>query len=240
MPRAQVREQLPRRQIAVFYRRLLRALGPQHWWPARTRFEVIVGAILTQNTAWQNVRRTIENLRRAGLLSFAAMRRAPRPELATLLRPSGYFNQKAKKLDHFLRFVVREHGGSLARMFRQPTARLRDRLLGLNGIGPETADSILLYAGGRPAFVVDAYTRRILARHGLIREEDDYEEIKRLFEANLPRSVRTYNEYHALLVEVGKRFCRPRQADCAACPLGSFLTKRQRWQIQKKLAPAGS
>lgn len=240
MATASARARFARPEIHAFYRTLARALGPQHWWPARTRFEVVVGAILTQNTSWKNVRRAIENLHRARRLSLARLARTPRGKLAALIRPSGYFNQKAKKLEHFVRFVAKEYGGSLSRMFRERTLRLRERLLALNGIGPETADSILLYAGDRSSFVVDAYTRRILLRHGFIGEKASYEEIQRLFEANLPRSVRTYNEYHALLVQVGKRYCRRRQADCAACPLGSFLTERQRWQIRQELVRAAS
>lgn len=224
-----------RPEIYAFFRTLERKLGPQHWWPARTPFEVIVGAILTQNTTWQNVARAIENLRRGGRLSLRALERTPTRRVAALIRPSGYFNQKAARLQHFIRFVAAEYGGSLERMFREPTARLRTRLLSLNGIGAETADSILLYAGNHLSFVVDAYTRRILARHGLVPEKASYGEVQSLFENNLPRSVRTYNEYHALLVEVGKRYCLRREARCGDCPLGPFLTEVKRWQIQREL-----
>jgi len=209
--------------LPQFYHALFAALGPQGWWPARTRFEVIVGAILTQNTAWGNVERAIANLRRARLLSPRALAGAPLRRLARLVRPSGYFRQKARRLKTFVRFLETEYGGSLARMFRVPTAELRQKLLGVPGIGPETADSILLYAGGHPVFVVDAYTRRILLRHGLIGEKSSYEEIRALFEQNLPREPRLNNEFHALLVQVGKNWCRPQAARCDECPLGRFL-----------------
>ncbi len=189
------------------------------WWPARTRFEVIVGAILTQNTAWSNVERAISNLRRARLLTPGALERVSKARLARLVRPSGYFRQKAKKLKAFVRFLRESHGGSLARMFRRPTAELREQLLAVHGIGPETADSILLYAGGHPVFVVDAYTHRILGRHHLTNGEPDYAAVRSLFEANLPREAALYNEFHALLVNVGKHWCRKSQPRCGECPL---------------------
>lgn len=206
-----------------FYETLRDALGPMHWWPARTPFEVIVGAILTQNTAWGNVERAIANLHRERLLTPRALERVPLGNLARLVRPSGYFRQKAKKLKAFVRFLRRDFGGSLARMFRTPTAELRERLLGVHGIGPETADSILLYAGSHRVFVVDAYTKRILLRHGLASEKAGYEEVRRLFESSLPQDPRLYNEFHALLVNVGKNWCRPREPRCEDCPLGPYL-----------------
>lgn len=210
-----------------FYDALFRELGPQRWWPARTRFEVIVGAILTQNTAWINVERAIANLRRARLLSSRALERVPLGRLAGLIRPSGYFRQKAKRLKAFMRFLKEEFGGALEQMFRTPTAELREKLLGVHGIGPETADSILLYAGEHRVFVVDAYTKRILARHSLIWEKASYEEVRALFEQNLPGDLQLWNEYHALLVQVGKNWCRPNEARCSECPLGSFLEPRE-------------
>jgi endonuclease-3 related protein len=206
-----------------FYETLREALGPMHWWPARTPFEVIVGAILTQNTAWANVERAIANLHRERLLTPRALERVPLGSLARLVRPSGYFRQKAKKLKAFVRFLRGDFGGSLARMFRTPTAELRERLLGVHGIGPETADSILLYAGSHRVFVVDAYTKRILLRHGLASEKADYEEVRRLFESSLPHDPGIYNEFHALLVNVGKNWCRPREPRCEDCPLGPYL-----------------
>jgi endonuclease-3 related protein len=210
-----------------FYPAMFARLGPQRWWPSSPSggpFEIIAGAILTQSTAWANVERAIANLRRARMLTPRAIERVPLARLARLVRPSGYFRQKARKLKAFAEFLRREYGGSLARMFRTPTAGLREKLLGVHGIGPETADSILLYAGGHPIFVVDAYTRRILERHGLIDQKAGYEEIRALFERNLPHDAQLWSEYHALLVNVGKNWCRPGEPRCEDCPLGRFLT----------------
>ena len=172
-------------EIRAYYGALFRAWGPQHWWPARTRFEVIVGAYLTQNTAWTNVEQALANLRAARLLSMEGIRRAPLSRLQRLIRPSGYFRQKAQRLKTFVKFLDKTYGGSLARLFAQPTGKLREQLLSLNGVGPETADSILLYAGNHPVFVVDAYTRRILDRHKILPEKSDYEEIRQLFQRSL-------------------------------------------------------
>lgn len=209
--------------LEEYYNSLFAELGPQHWWPADERFEVIVGAILTQNTAWTNVERALGNLRREGMLTLGGLEKAPSAKLARLVRPSGYFRQKAKKLKAFVKFLRKEYGGSLARMFRTPTAELRGKLLGVHGIGPETADSILLYAGEHPVFVVDAYTKRVLHRHGWISEKAKYEEMRALFERQIPRDAARYNQFHALLVQVGKNWCRPREARCSECPLGHFL-----------------
>lgn len=178
---------LPEDSLLAYYRSLLAAWGPQDWWPARTRFEVIVGAFLTQNTAWTNVERALANLRRARVLSVEGIRRTPPRRLERLIRPAGYFRQKAQRLKNFVRHLDSDYGGSLARMFSHPTAKLRDELLALNGVGPETADSILLYAGGHASFVVDAYTRRILERHSLIDRKATYEEVGELFERALIR-----------------------------------------------------
>jgi endonuclease III related protein len=172
-------------RIRTYYRALFRAWGPQHWWPAQSRFEVIVGAYLTQNTAWTNVEKALANLRAARLLSVSGIRRASLAELERLIRPAGYFRQKANRLKLFVAFLDRQYKGSLARMFTHPTEKLREELLTLHGIGPETADSILLYAGNHPVFVVDAYTRRILARHEILPEGTGYEEIRELFERQL-------------------------------------------------------
>lgn len=172
-------------QIRIYYSALFQAWGAQNWWPARSRFEVIVGAYLTQNTAWTNVEKALANLRSAKLLSVKGLRRVPLRELEYLIRPSGYFRQKAARLKTFIRFLDQRYGGSLRRMFSRPTAELREELLQLNGVGPETADSILLYAGYHPVFVVDAYTQRILARHGLLADETGYEDIRGLFEQAL-------------------------------------------------------
>jgi endonuclease III related protein len=217
----------PRATLLAFHRELSRALGPQHWWPARTRFEVIVGAILTQSTAWTNVERAIANLRRARLLSPGAIGRVSRARLERLVRPAGYFRQKTRKLKAFAQFLEKNFSGSLARMLRTPTEKLRAMLLEVHGIGPETADSILLYAGNHTVFVVDAYTQRILARHGLASEKAKYEEARALLERNVPRDPRLYNEFHAQFVTVGKNWCRRQAPRCDACPLGRFLESRR-------------
>jgi endonuclease III related protein len=171
--------------IRNYYRTLFRAWGPQNWWPARSRFEVIVGAYLTQNTTWTNVEKALASLHAAHLLSLSGIRGVPLPELESLIRPAGYFRQKAKRLKLFVAFLDQRYGGSLTRLFSRPTAELRDELLALNGIGPETADSILLYAGNHPVFVVDAYTRRILDRHEILSTKADYEDVRELFENSL-------------------------------------------------------
>jgi len=209
--------------LLTYFHALFAAYGPQHWWPGRTRFEVIVGAILTQNTSWTNVERAIANLRRARLLSPAAVFRASSPKLSALLRPSGYFRQKTKTLKSFVQFLYRDHGGSLTRLFATPTPVLREQLLSLRGIGPETADSILLYAGKHPVFVIDAYTRRILERHGLAQPKARYQELRQLFEFALPLDHHLFNEFHALIVHTGKHFCRKQTPICSTCPLRQFL-----------------
>lgn len=220
--------------LGEYYEALYRALGPQNWWPARTSFEVIVGAILTQNTAWANVEKAIANLRREHLLTPRTLERVPRRKLERLIRPSGYFRQKARKLKAFVGFLREEYGGSLARMFRAPTAELREKLLEVHGIGPETADSILLYAGGHAVFVVDAYTKRILVRHGLAREQAGNEEIRAMFEEGASQDAAQYNEYHALLVIVGKNWCRTKNPLCHQCPLQPFLPKGKLVQFEAK------
>jgi endonuclease III related protein len=171
--------------VRQYYETLYRAWGPQHWWPAETRFEVIAGAYLTQNTAWLNVERALANLRADEALSVEGIRTIRLAKLERLIRPSGYFRQKAKRLKTFVAFLDHEYGGSLDRLFSQPTGKLREELLVLNGVGPETADSILLYAGNHPVFVVDAYTRRVLERHDILPKKTDYEDIRRLFERAL-------------------------------------------------------
>ncbi|HTZ99433.1 MAG TPA: hypothetical protein VMB02_03815 [Candidatus Aquilonibacter sp.] len=205
-----------------YYNSLFTAFGPQHWWPGKTPFEVIVGAILTQNTSWNNVERAMANLRTEGLLSFAAIERVPRARLETLIRPSGYFRQKARKLKAFCAFLRAHYRGSLKSMFRAPTILLREKLLAVFGIGPETADSILLYAGGHPVFVVDAYTKRILARHGWVDAGAKYDDVRWMFERQFPGDASRFNEFHALIVNAGKNFCRTREALCGKCPLGRY------------------
>src|SRR5450756_2323139 len=171
--------------IRAYYHTLFSAWGRQHWWPAQSRFEMIVGAYLTQNTSWTNVEKALGNLRKARLLTIRGIRRTPQPKLEQLIRPAGYFRQKAQRLKTFVSFLDERYGGSLARLFARPTAELRDELLALHGVGPETADSILLYAGNHPVFVVDAYTRRILERHQIVSNAAGYEEIRQLFEQAL-------------------------------------------------------
>jgi endonuclease-3 related protein len=173
------------KEIRSYYAALYREWGPQHWWPAETQFEVIVGAYLTQNTAWVNVEQALQNLRRSNLLTLDGIRAVKLSRLQRLIRPSGYFRQKATRLKTFVKFVDSSYEGSLEKLFSEPTQKLRDELLALDGIGPETADSILLYAGNHAVFVVDAYTRRILDRHGILREKSGYEEIRQLFQEAL-------------------------------------------------------
>ena len=213
----------PYGELLRYYEALSGALGPMHWWPAQTPFEVIVGAILTQSTAWGNVERAIANLRTAGVLTAPALRRISSARLSALVRPSGYFRQKAKKLKAFVRFLDTEFGGSLKRMFRTPTAELREKLLSVHGIGPETADSILLYAGNHPVFVVDAYTHRMFGRHGITDGAPDYEKVRAMIESSLPKQVDLFNEFHALIVNTGKNWCRKTAPRCEECPLRPLL-----------------
>jgi endonuclease-3 related protein len=208
------------------YDRLHRRYGPQRWWPARSRFEVVVGAILTQNAAWRNAERAIARLRDAGALDLRAVLRLPPARLATLLRPSGTFRLKARRLRAFARHVKMRHGGRLERLLALPLPALRAELRGIAGVGPETADAIALYAAGRPIFVVDAYTKRILARHRLVAPDADYVTVQTLLMTHLPHDPALFNEYHALLVRVGKEHCgtRPR---CEGCPLRFDLRGRR-------------
>jgi endonuclease-3 related protein len=205
-----------------YYNALFTHFGPQHWWPGNTPFEVIVGAILTQNTSWANVEKAISNLRAAKLLSPSAIHKVQLRKLERLVRPSGYFRQKARKLKAFCEFLQLEFRGSLKRMFATPTIVLREKLLGVHGIGPETADSILLYAAAHPVFVVDAYTKRLLVRHGWADENTKYEDIRWTFERQFPGDTTRFNEFHALIVNAGKHFCRRREALCNLCPLGRY------------------
>jgi endonuclease III related protein len=252
-----VDSQLPnhqKTQLLNFYRALLARWGPQNWWPAQSRFEVIVGAYLTQNTNWTNVEKAMANLRRARLLSIKGIRDVKLGQLEQLIQPSGYFRQKALKLKTFLRYLDSSYAGSLDRMFAQPTDKLRAELLALNGVGPETADSILLYAGNHPVFVVDAYTRRILERHGIISTKTSYDDIRLFIEevvssaepdsltvaergsdprhpisrmSSISRSelAQHYNELHALIVRAGNLYCRS-TPKCEGCPLQKFLPAR--------------
>ena len=210
-------------KLCEVYRRLFDAFGPQHWWPGESPFEVVVGAVLTQNTNWRNVEKAIENLRQADLLDVLALYDVPVEELEELIRPAGYFRIKARRLHNLLELLVDGYDGSLEAMFRTDLPTLREQLLGVHGIGPETADSILLYAGGLPSFVIDAYTHRVLARHGWIDFDADYHEIQDHFQDNLPDDAALYNEYHALLVHLGKCYCGKSKPKCGDCPLAEFL-----------------
>lgn len=209
--------------LTEYFRKALKDLGPQHWWPGETPFEVCVGAILTQNTSWKNVEKAIANLKARDALDPGRLAALPLAELAALIRPAGYFNLKARRLHNFVAFLSEEYGGDPDRMFASMTEGLREKLLAVKGIGPETADSILLYAGGKEAFVVDAYTKRIFLRHGVLSEEDDYHRIQEHFVQHLPADASVFNEFHALIVNIGKTWCRPREPDCEHCPWREFL-----------------
>jgi endonuclease-3 related protein len=207
--------------LEELYNKAWQALGPQGWWPGETPFEVAVGAILTQNTNWGNVAKAIAVLKHQDLLDPRALLDLAEAELAQFIRPAGYYNVKARRLKNFLGFLASRYGNSLERMAEDEVERLRPALLGVKGIGPETADSILLYALHKPTFVVDAYTFRILSRHHLIGEACSYEELRGLFMEHLPSEVPLYQEYHALLVSLGKEWCRPRPR-CDTCPLNGW------------------
>ena len=207
-------------RLRGIFRLLLDHFGPLHWWPADTPFEVVVGAVLTQNTAWRNVEYAIANLRRAGCLASESLRQLPRTELEGLIRPAGFFRQKARCLQELVTVLVERHGGSVGAWLAGPLATVRQELLGLSGIGPETADAILLYAGGCPTFVVDAYTRRLFTRLGLLAGDESYEQIRALFMTALPADADLFNEFHALIVETCKTFCR-KTPICPPCPLRS-------------------
>ena len=206
-----------REKLLSIYHRLFDRYGPQHWWPAEGPFEMMVGAVLTQSTTWTSVEKAIGNLKTAGVLSPEALRQLPLPEIAALIFSSGYYNAKALKLKSLTAYLEEYHD-DLDRMFAVDTCELRRELLGVHGIGEETADSILLYAAERPVFVIDAYTRRILSRIGLAPDKDRYADYQRLFMDNLPADSGLYNEYHALLVWLGKNVCRGRPL-CQQCCL---------------------
>jgi endonuclease-3 related protein len=208
--------------LEKIYDRLLAAYGPQHWWPAESPFEVLVGAVLVQNTAWGNVVKAIDRLKEADLLEPHALYAVAPEELEELIRPAGYYRVKARRLRNLLAFLVDRFDGSLGAMFALQASELRPALLDINGVGPETADSILLYAGGLPAFVVDTYTHRVLARHGWIEFDADYHAIQDHFQSSLEPDVPLYNEYHALLVRLGTLHCR-KTPKCDGCPLADLL-----------------
>ncbi|MCS7258687.1 MAG: endonuclease III domain-containing protein [candidate division WOR-3 bacterium] len=205
-------------EIYLLFKILYQHYGPQHWWPAENELEVVVGAILTQNTNWQNVTKALFNLKKAGLLSVTKLKTISFRMLENYIKPAGFFRVKAKRLKAVIDYLAQSSGGNFKLLKKKPLQILRKELLGIYGVGEETADSILLYALNKPVFVVDAYTRRILLRHSLIKENWRYSQVQKLFMENLPVSTKIYNEYHALLVKVGKEYCRklPR---CKNCPV---------------------
>jgi endonuclease-3 related protein len=205
-------------QLVSIYEILNDYFGNCNWWPGDTPFEIAVGAILTQNTNWTNVEKAIRNLKSANIFSPGRLLKENDDTVSQLIRPSGYYNVKTKRLKAFLYFLQREYGGAMERMFEEELPTLREKLLSVKGVGEETADSILLYGGGKPIFVVDAYTRRILGRHGIIDDDYSYGDIQKLFMTHLAPDVSLYNQYHALLVNTGKEFCRQKPR-CDTCPL---------------------
>jgi len=209
--------------LLEYFHAMLSELGPSQWWPGETPFEIALGAILTQNTAWSNVEKAMHNLRRRGLLDAKALHCLPEAELAELIRPAGAFRVKAVRVRNFLRFLHESCALDMERLGQGDTRRLRTALLQVSGIGPETADSILLYALGHPSFVVDAYTRRILNRHMLVPEDIGYEELREFFMDALPADTRLFNEFHALVVRTGKGWCAKKAGKCPSCPLNRFL-----------------
>lgn len=205
--------------LLKIYNLLYEKFGPRHWWPGDTRLEIIIGAILTQNTAWKNVEKAIKNLKMEGVLKVKSLECLSEKKLARLIKPAGYYNIKSNRIKNFLIFLNTTYNGDMDRMFRTETQKLRSELLGVKGIGPETADSILLYAGEKPVFVVDAYTKRVFSRHNFASQETEYEKWQQLFQDNLPSDVKLYNEFHALIVELGKELCRSNNPMCTKCPI---------------------
>ena len=208
-------------RIRDLFDRLHAAYGPQAWWPASDPFEVILGAILTQRTAWRNVEQAIRGLGESGLLAAGALDDAPAERVAAAIRPAGFYNAKARKLKAFAAHLMREHGGDLDRLFEREDGALREELLGLHGIGEETADAILVYAAERASFVIDAYTRRLLTRLGWIAGDESYGALRGLFLDAMPKDVRLLGEFHALIVRHGKAHCRMAPA-CDGCPVRSI------------------
>jgi endonuclease III related protein len=207
------------RDLQKLYERLLAHFGPQHWWPGDSAFEISVGAILTQNTNWANVARAIQNLKKERVLQPARLYALSSRKTAQLIKPSGYYRLKTKRLRNFLQLVMTKYGGSLAKMKRAAWPALRSELLSVNGIGPETADSILLYAFDKPSFVVDAYTKRVFQRHHLISEQATYDNVRAYCMDRLPNNARLFNEVHALIVRVCKECCLKNNPKCSMCPL---------------------
>lgn len=214
----------PQLLLPEIYQKLYARFGPQDWWPGETRFEVMIGAILTQNTNWTNVEKAIGNLKKASLLNPLAFKEVSVYRLASLIKPSGYYNIKAKRLKNFINFLFKEYDGNLGKMSQVPLEVLRPKILAVNGIGEETADSILLYALDKPTFVIDSYTKRFLSRHRIVESKAQYSTIQKMFLRSLPLDVKMFNEYHALIVRLGKEYCRTR-ALCSQCPLNQLPHK---------------
>ncbi|MCF8056983.1 MAG: endonuclease III domain-containing protein [Desulfocapsa sp.] len=204
--------------LRVYYR-LVDHYGPQGWWPGESGIEMIVGAVLTQNTNWSNVEKAIQNLKDAGMLSFSSLQDLSVDLLAEYIRPSGYYNIKARRLKNLLQMIDDEYEGEPTFLFEDSLETSRENLLAVKGVGPETADSILLYAAGKPIFVIDTYTHRVFSRHGLVAEESDYHTLQQEFMDSLPEDAPLFNEYHALIVAVAKEFCAKKKARCSECPL---------------------
>ena len=214
--------------IQLFYDALFARWGKQYWWPAQTQLEIMLGAILTQNTAWTNVEKAISNLRKNEALNLQTLENTPAHQLAEWIRPAGYFNQKAGYIKNMVSTLRNRFDGSLDTLFALDTPTLRKELLSWKGIGPETADSILLYAGERPVFVIDAYTRRFLSRHGLCNEKASYNDLAQLFTNHLPNNAQLFNEYHALIVQLGKNHCKTKPK-CTGCPLEKIALKKPQY-----------
>lgn len=206
-------------KIIKIYSTLYKSFGPQHWWPGETSFEIMIGAILTQNTNWKNVEKAISNIKNKNLLDPFKLNSISNNELQTLIKPSGFYRLKAKRLKIFLEYFIKDFNGSIENMKKLDRDELRDYLLSIKGIGKETADSIILYALSKAIFVVDTYTQRILSRHNLIKLGEDYDLIQSIFHNTLPENVKLFNEYHALLVKIGKEFCFKNSPLCDKCPL---------------------
>ena len=204
------------------YHKLLAAFGHRHWWPAQTRDEVIIGAILTQNVTWKNAKAAIDNLRKHNLLTLKAIHEVSISEITTLIKPARFYNQKAQKLKYFIDFLFYKYGGNLDALFSQDTGELRRELLNIKGLGEETVDSILLYAGEKPVFVIDAYTKRIFSRLGLTDKEWSYHAYQHFFMERLVKDVKLYNDYHAQIVHLGHVYCKKREPKCTECPLNKL------------------
>jgi endonuclease III related protein len=206
-------------QYQAIYGLLFDHFGPQYWWPGESPFEIMVGAVLTQNTNWRNVSKAIDNLRDAGFLTYSSFQQLSIDEIASYIRPSGYYNLKAKRLKNLMNMVAERYDGELDHFLTDTHDACRENLLSVKGVGPETADSILLYACEHPAFVIDAYTHRIFSRHQLVDEETDYEAMQEIFQSNVVEDVKLFNEYHALIVKTASTYCKKNNPLCESCPL---------------------